>query len=336
MNFVSAMTKNYYHICSDGNYASVLFYDTVDYKAAMNRIAVLSLRMEITILAFVLMDNHFHFVVACDSDEKCVQFITEFKRLTGKFISDIHHEPASLRGLPVQVIPLKDEDTLRTVIAYVVKNPTKARISMFYNYPWGTGGLYFNPGSVQPASSMANRQLVSVEHTRQHKRQQGRPSNPGGDPTPVSHKSKSHPERVQTADALGTFAVRNLCHTRVKIPGNWIIADGVILPINYVDVGAVESFYKTTRSYMYSLSLNKDDEIEKDMEEWGGLLMSDIELRAERNAMMRRLFAIDSIRSLSLPQRLKLARELRWKYKCSKKQLARIVHLPYETVSREL
>ena len=170
MNFVSAMTKNYYHICSDGNYASVLFYDTVDYKAAMNRIAVLSLRMEITILAFVLMDNHFHFVVACDSDEKCVQFITEFKRLTGKFISDIHHEPASLRGLPVQVIPLKDEDTLRTVIAYVVKNPTKARISMFYNYPWGTGGLYFNPGSVQPASSMANRQLVSVEHTWQHKR----------------------------------------------------------------------------------------------------------------------------------------------------------------------
>jgi len=324
MNFVSAMTKNYYHICSDGNYASVLFYDTVDYKAAMNRIATLALRMEITILAFVLMDNHFHFVVACDSDEMCIQFITEFKRLTGKFISDIHHEPASLRGLPVQVIPLKDEDTLRTVIAYVVKNPTKARISMFYNYPWGTGGLYFNPG-------------LSVEqYTQQYKRQQDRHSNPGGDSTPVPQKTISQSGRVQTADALGVFAVRNLCRTRVNVPGNWIIADGVILPCNYVDVNGVESLYKTTRSYMYSLSLNKDDEIEKDMEEWGGLLMSDIELRAERNAMMRRLFAIDNIRSLSLPQRLKLARELRWKYKCSKKQLARIVHLPYETVIREL
>ena len=87
---------------------------------------------------------------------------------------------------------------------------------------------------------------------------------------------------------------------------------------------------------MYSLSLNKDDEIEKEMEEWGGMIMSDIEIRAERGVIMRRLFATDSIRTLNMDQRLKLARELKWKFGCSKKQLARVVHLPYDTVAKAM
>lgn len=312
------MTKSFYHACSDGNYASALFYDSVDYKAAMNRIAVLVLRLQITILAFVLMDNHFHFVIACDEEEKCLRFINEFKRLTGKHNSEVHQESASIRRLPAKIIKIKDDDALRTVIAYVIKNPTKARIGMFYNYPWGSGGTYFGSGWKK-----ASDYIHDIEYF------------PGAEPT-SRELSLQDNRKIQTVAEMGPFAVRKLCHTRITLPGGWLIADGVILPENYVDIEAVETLYRTPRSYMYSLSLNKDEEIEKEMEEWGGLMMSDIELRAERGVLMRRLFATDSIRSLNMDQRLRLARELKWKFGCSKKQLSRVVHLPYNTIVKAL
>ena len=135
--------QGYYHICSDGNRVDILFKNEKDFIAAMNRVATITLRMKVIILAFVLMDNHFHFVIKTDSEEDAIRFANEFKRLTGKYNADMYGDALSLSRLPVKVIPVPDEDYLKTLVVYVIKNPTKARIEMFYTYPWGTGGLYF-------------------------------------------------------------------------------------------------------------------------------------------------------------------------------------------------
>ena len=288
--FVSIMDYRYYHICSDGNYASVLFRDEAAFKAAMNRVAVCALKTGVRILAFVLMDNHFHFVAACGSEDDCVAFVNMFKRLTGKYNWDEYGERASVKMLPVKLIPVKDADYLRVVIAYVLKNPTKARIGMFYDYPWGSGNLYF-----------------------------------------ARAKATGIP-----AGVMGPYTVRKLCRTRVRIPDHWIIQRGIILPSNYVEVGLVEKLYKTTRAYMYSLSQNADETIEQDMGEWSAMIVSDVEMRQEREILMKKMFSTISIRALSAPQRLSLARAMRTKLRCSKKQIARAVHLPYETVEKLL
>ena len=286
--------EGYYHICSDGNYSAILFRNEPDFKAAMNRIAVCTLRFDIAILAFVLMDNHFHFVVHCTSDDTCRAYVNEFKRLTGKYNYDTYGESATLSRLPVKVIPVNDADYLRTLIGYVVKNPTKARIGMFYDYPWGTGGLYFRKtmvSSIYPSMRLGS---------------------------------------------LHDCDVRRICKSRVKLPPGWIIADGIILPENYVDIDAVENLFKSTRSYMYFLSMNKDTDIERDMGDWAEVCMNDSELRAERILLCRDLFGTTSLRKVPAPDRLKLARRLRRKFGCSKKQLARIVQLPLSTIERFL
>lgn len=280
-NFVTM----YYHVCSDGHYAAVLFKSNEDYIAAMNRVAVLTLSDNVTVLAFVLMDNHFHFVLRCDCEENCYRFANEFKRLTGKYITDIYNETGSLRKLPVKVIPVEDSVYLKTLIGYVVKNPTQARLGMFYNYPWGSGGVYFR-GCAQTES-------------------------PG-----------------VTAGTLGPEAVRRICRTRVRLPHNWVIANGMILPENYVDSASVERLFKTSRSYMFFLSLNKDEDIEKDLGEWYDLQMIDRELRAARNELLKEMFGTVNIRDLSARDRLLVAKKLRLKFRCSKRQLARIVQLP--------
>ena len=282
--------KQYYHICSDGNFTSVIFHNPDDFKAAMNRLAILSHKYHIVILAFVLMDNHIHIIVRAFSKDVCTLFAQEFKRLTGKYCAHHYGTEGALRRLPVQVLPIVDEDDLKTKICYVLKNPTKARIAMFYNYPWGTGNLYFR-----------------------------------------NVKDASIPERGIRVKDLGVNQLRSVCQSRQQIPAEWILVDGLILPENYVPVADVEAFFKTPRSFMYFLSLNKDDEIERETSNDDNIRLTDTELRQVRNLLSKQLFGTAKLLELSLPQRLKLARCLRSKYLCSKKQIARIVRLPIET-----
>lgn len=294
METTSTPLTGYYHICSDGNRSAALFHNENDFAAAMNRVAVCSLLSPCSILAFALMGNHFHFVCHFTSEDECFHFVNNFKRLTGKYNSDVYGESSSLSRLPVKVIPVPDQDYLRTLIAYVVKNPTKARLDMFYLYPWGTGNLYF------------------------------RGSHSGNGQNDVA------------AGSLGVKKLRALCRTRCTIPPWWLIRNGIILPENYVQSEKVEQLYITTRSYMYFLSMNKDDIIEKDFGVWNELRLSDAELRISRAKLSMTMFGTDNIRNLSAPMRLKLARVMRQKYLCSRKQLARIVLLPYEDVARAL
>lgn len=284
--------KSYFHICSDGNRVDALFKNASDFKAAMNRTAVCALRFHVLILAFVLMDNHFHFVVLATEDN-CIRFINEFKRLTGKYMADTYGEVSLLLRLPVKIIPVTEEEYLKTLIAYVVKNPTKARLDMFYLYPWGSGSLYFRDNA---------QDCRAVSYLKE----------------------------------LGSRKIRLLCQTRQKLPGDWILSDGMILPDNYVAIGGVERLFRTTRSYMHFLSRNADAEMEKPLEEWNAINLSDTELRAERRRLSQNYFGGKSLQQMSVPERLKMARLLRNKYLCSRKQLARIVQLSNETVLQNL
>ena len=282
----------YYHVCSDGYYTSVLFIDEIDFMAAMNRTAVCAFLFGVIVIAFVLMDNHFHFIIKCRSKAECIRFINEFKRITGVHNATRHGEKGSLVRLPVKVIDIVDEVQLKTDICYVLKNPTKARIGMFYHYPWGTGNLYFRQAA------------------------------PGGD--------------VRTIGDYTVDEIRKMCRTRVALPKEWLVKDGIILPENYVAVDEVERLFRTTRSMMYFLSLNQDEQIEKDLGEWNAIRLTDAELRKARREMSRMMFAKDRLCDLSAPERMKLARKLHDKYLSSKKQLARILQLPLEVVGREL
>lgn len=285
--------RGYYHICSDGNSVDVLFRNETDFVAAMNRIAACSLRFKIVILAFVLMHNHFHFVIQADSEEEAIRFVNEFKRLTGQYIAHQYGQLSSLVRLPVKIIPVPDDSYLKTLIAYVVKNPTQARLNMFFTYPWGTGSLYFC-GDKHP-----------FRGTFEEK-------NPGG------------------------RFIREICRTHESVPAHWRVSGDLILPENYVAVEEVEQLYKTARSYMFFLSLNKDEQLEKDYGEWNEINLSDTELRAERIRMTKEMFGTTSLRDIPVPDRVILARQMRRKFLCSKKQIARIVHLPYEAILQKL
>jgi hypothetical protein len=100
--------------------------------------------MDAVMLAFVLMSNHFHFIIYATREE-CELFIDRYKRLVSRYVRNKYGTRKILRSVKTSCseIDLTDEG-LKRLIAYVLNNPVKAGINcMPQNYEWGSGRCYF-------------------------------------------------------------------------------------------------------------------------------------------------------------------------------------------------
>lgn len=71
--------KEYWHVCTDGLEKGLIFKDKDDFIFGMNGVPVCALRHDVYVLAFCLMDNHVHFILAGD-EFSCRNFILSYKR----------------------------------------------------------------------------------------------------------------------------------------------------------------------------------------------------------------------------------------------------------------
>lgn len=128
--------RDYWHICTRGLEREVIFKSREDFVYGMNGVAVFSLMYDLRILAFCLMDNHVHFVVK-GSRDACLRFIRYYKRRLSA-LADMTVADECLKEIG-------DEEYLRRVIAYVLRNPMSAGLDVLpLTYRWGSGALYFN------------------------------------------------------------------------------------------------------------------------------------------------------------------------------------------------
>ena len=137
--------KEYFLISTSHLSDRILFRDNDDFKAAMNFVAIAAFLTGVTILDFVLMSNHVHFMVL-GTEEIARRFINSFKLLLRKYLKNIRDLDAMLRKNDVDIrsIPFENEAVERA-IAYVQMNPVAANICTHPSqYPWGCGALLFN------------------------------------------------------------------------------------------------------------------------------------------------------------------------------------------------
>lgn len=63
-------------------------------------------------------------------------------------------------------------------------------------------------------------------------------------------------------DSLTVREQKRICPSRQKVPGGWLVANGFILPENYVDVRRFESIYGTHNCYRVFLGMNRKNDVE--------------------------------------------------------------------------
>ena len=137
----------YFHVCTDGTIVPWMFQDDEDFIAGINRIAFSHLKTYAIILAYVLMDNHVHFVLY-GTMPQCKEFITLYKRLTGKWILIKYGLSDYLRHLPTDIIRIDSEERLLNTIAYLDRNALMAGYCKLPGeYPWGSARYYFKEKS---------------------------------------------------------------------------------------------------------------------------------------------------------------------------------------------
>ena len=136
----------FYFITTEHLEDRLWFKDDEDYKVGMNYVAVVSYKCGVKIVVFILMSNHVHFLIICQSRKDAEYFINEYKTKYSKYYRNKYGEGELLRrnGIDIQEIELEGE-TLERIIAYFLMNSVAANICLSAtDYPWGTGGTFFS------------------------------------------------------------------------------------------------------------------------------------------------------------------------------------------------
>lgn len=149
--------------------AGLWFRDEEDFKVGMNFVAIQAHASRVIVLSFILMSNHVHFVVKADTKRDAETFINGFKHRYSLYLRRKYGIKEFLRGNGVRIDPISlyDEDPEKA-IAYVEMNCVAANIcSHPSQYPWGTGGLFFNPRKLsgQPLGTFSKRACKRLLHT---------------------------------------------------------------------------------------------------------------------------------------------------------------------------
>lgn len=137
------MSKSYYHVCSKGLERNDIFKTREDFIQGMNDIAICVLGFDVTIVAFCLMSNHFHFVLY-GTQAECSRFAEAYKWRCAIRMRSRAGDIRAMKDVEVQLFKIESQDYLENVIAYVLRNPIAAGIRMMpYHYTWSSIALYF-------------------------------------------------------------------------------------------------------------------------------------------------------------------------------------------------
>lgn len=293
--------RNCWHFSTDGKAVDVIFYDDADFVSGMNRIFVTLKSYRIVILAFSLMDNHLHFVLHGPFEE-CNRFMHDYVRRTSRHIAITHGDNHKMDGVPIDFQVVDTDAYLKTVICYTIKNAPSAGIPYnAWDYPWSSGPLYFR--------------------------------RPGGWGSPCWLESGM--EEI-SALGLSTHGLRDYLQTRTPSGEKVRTIGNLVFPGEYVAYELVEKVFKTCKSFNYFYCKTKEDDVDARGGDISRLSIPMKEMRQHKREVCRELFGVESVKTLSIDQRLRLARTLRARFNSSPRQIAGQAGLVYDEVKDKL
>ena len=163
------MKKGYWLVTTEHLVDRLWFKDEEDFKVGMNYVALLAARLQVKVLAFILMSNHIHFILYCTESE-AIGFINRFKKQYSFYYCRKYSSKELLRlnGIDLREVSIGDESFERA-FAYVQMNCVAANICLHPSvYPWGTGNCFFNPLPCRGSSveQMSIRALSRLIHSK--------------------------------------------------------------------------------------------------------------------------------------------------------------------------
>lgn len=294
--------KTYYHLFANGADARNFIINQAEMKTAFNRVGLCSHHSGAIVVAFSIEESHPH-VLLWGEREECLRFKTLYENISSRCIV---RRRGSLDGVKLhcELYEVSDPSYLRNVAMYTIIQATKdGKAVMPYDYLYGSGALYFRSAkSVLPW-------LVNDDG------------------------------EVDVPRCFGDMNERGkqiLCGSTRRVPDDWLVCNGFILPVNYVDVRRFEEIYRTHNCFRVYMSSGKDkySDVQDKMALERGVMIDDLEARRLCETICLSLFGRKGTRHITPQQRLILARELYRKFRLSIRQIATLSKLPEDEIRK--
>ncbi len=171
INLSDLYKGNFYHICTNGTECPPIMTKDEDFRIATNYLAITSWRIGAHVLAYCLMSNHLHVLVACKDRAAAVRLIRTFKQLYSTYLLHSYGTTKILKGKDDSISLIDDIRYLRKCIAYILRNPICARAcSRLEDYKWSSYSCHFSDHSRiytgRKVSELKDRGKKSILRTR--------------------------------------------------------------------------------------------------------------------------------------------------------------------------
>lgn len=147
--------SSFYHLYTKPTEDVIIITNKSDLCLAITYMALAASEAGVTILAYAVMNNHFHWIVRGTSSA-VARFFERFRQLMDIYLSR-HGRGAVIRNITAETAEITSLKQFRDEVAYVLRNPFVVRndINILAN-EWTSGFLYFNPFVAMLPSKMAS------------------------------------------------------------------------------------------------------------------------------------------------------------------------------------
>jgi len=118
--------NNYYHVYNRGAHKNYIFRNDADYLFLLKYVKKELERCAITVIAYCLMDNHYHFLLRQDGDIEISKFMQAvFNVYTKAFNTKYKHSGTLFEG-SFKAIRVERDEYLLHLCRYIHRNPLEA------------------------------------------------------------------------------------------------------------------------------------------------------------------------------------------------------------------
>lgn len=146
-----ASESGYYHVMARGASHQMIFEDDADRRAFLSLLSRFCGECDVRLLAYALMDNHFHLLIEASFDELSAYM----KRVVGTYAMQFngrHGRCGHLFQDRFKSEPIDDDRYLLAVVRYIHGNPMAAGLAKTPDWPWSSYREYIGtPGLIDPA-----------------------------------------------------------------------------------------------------------------------------------------------------------------------------------------
>lgn len=132
--------SGFYHIVSRGIGKQILFEEDADYLFFLNTLKKYLLEEQFKVIAFCLMENHYHLLLKIDSDMD--RIMKKINTRYAYYYNEKYDRTGHLFQDRFKSIPIENNQQFMSVVRYIHNNPVKAGISAPDKYRWSSWRYY--------------------------------------------------------------------------------------------------------------------------------------------------------------------------------------------------